>query len=381
MASLKKKITDRALELGFADIGFAPAQTLEHYLTEIESRPPGMYDFVLGPGFDLRRAARVRQKHPWAGSIIVLLRSYHRLAFPAALTGRFGRCYLVDERKAPGVEHSRLSALLDFLKAEGLRCELDLEMPARMASAAAGLTTYGQNCFVFSRRALAGSSWLESIPIVISADLSQSPAAPPELGCPDWCRGACIAACPTGALYAPLKMNPKLCIAYNTYYGPRLTPRALRAPMGQWIYGCDRCQEVCPRNQPWLNQDLAPNPELEARVQDFETEKLLAMSPEYHAERLWPWTFYISRRDTARLRMNAARALGNSQDRAKAAPLITALDHDPSPEVRAMAAWALGRLGGARARLALDAARSQAEAVVLEEIEAALGGPGFLDGA
>ncbi|MBW2407934.1 MAG: epoxyqueuosine reductase, partial [Deltaproteobacteria bacterium] len=47
--------------------------------------------------------------------------------------------------------------------------------------------------------------------------------------------------------------NPLRCIAYNSYYYKGITPLELREPMGTWVYGCDRCQEVCPPNQPWFS--------------------------------------------------------------------------------------------------------------------------------
>jgi len=111
-------------------------------------------------------------------------------------------------------------------------------------------------------------------------------------------------------------MNPKKCIAYNSYYTAGMTPLELRQPMGTRVYGCDRCQEVCPRNQPWMNQDLPDNPGLEARADDFALDVLLTMSQEHYVDKVWPMTFYISRKNIAKWRMNAARALGNLGDRA-----------------------------------------------------------------
>jgi len=369
--NLKERLRAKALELGFADAGFTTAEPLDLYIKEIDSRPE-MYDWVMTEAFNTRRGASLSGKYPWARSVMVVLRNYYRRRFPAELTGKIGRCYQVDERQEPGEERRRIQALFDFFKAENVRFHLDGEVPARMSAARAGVVTYGKNCFVFSRRAMRGASWLESLPILLDAEIEPDEPSV-EVGCPDWCKNACLAACPTGALFSPRKMNPRKCIAYQSYYGQGITPLEMRAPMGTWIYGCDRCQEVCPRNQPWMSQDLPANPALEARAGDFTLEKLLTMDAEHHASRVWPLTFYISRKNTGLLQMNAARALGNQGDRDHAPALIKSLNENPDERVRGMAAWALGRLGGgAQAVAALEAARPRADGLAAEEIARAL---------
>jgi epoxyqueuosine reductase len=240
-----------------------------------------------------------------------------------------------------------------------------------MSAARAGIVTYGKNCFVYARNSMRGASWLESVPLLL--DVAVDPDEPSiELGCPAWCKNACIAACPTGALYEPKKMNPLLCIAYNSYYGNGITPRNLREPMGTWVYGCDRCQEVCPRNRPWAQQNLPENHELTARAHDFDLATLLTMDDDHYTSRIWPLTFYISRKNTAKWQMNAARAMGNLGDRDNLAPLIRTLEESPYEIVRGMCAWALGRLGGEAARQALESRRNAEEGSVQEEIEKAL---------
>ena len=258
-----------------------------------------------------------------------------------------------------------------FLKTQGIRVWFDEELPARMAAARAGIVTYGKNCFAYARKSMRGASWLESIPLVLDAELE--PDEPSiELGCPKWCKNACIAACPTGALYAPKKMNPLRCIAYNSYYNNGITPLELREPMGTWVYGCDRCQEVCPRNQPWLNQELPQNEPLIQRTQNFSLSTLLTMKDDHYVNKVWPLAFYISRKNAAKWQMNAARALGNQGDPANVALLVQSLNNSPHAIVRGMSAWSLGRLGGARAKAALEVQRSRENGPVGEEIKQAL---------
>jgi epoxyqueuosine reductase len=285
--------------------------------------------------------------------------------------GNIGRCYQVDERKEKGIERKRLKSFFAFMQGEGIEFTLDGEIPARMAAARAGVVTYGKNCFAYAAKSMMGASWLESVPIVL--DTHVEPDEPTmELGCPDWCRNTCIAACPTKAIYAPKKMNPQRCIAYNSYYGSGITPMELREPMGIWIYGCDRCQDVCPRNQPWLNQTLPPNQPLQDRAEDFDPAILLNMTQEHYESKVWPLTFYISRKDIGKWQMNAARVMGNSFDRSYVSALTKSLAKNPYEIVRGMCAWALGRLGGPDAKQALESQLPLQDGLAADEIALAL---------
>jgi epoxyqueuosine reductase len=369
--NLKQRLVERALETGFEDVGFTTTEPLDLYIEEIESRQE-MYDWVLGAeGVDLKNGALLSGNHPWARSLMVVILNYHRRAFPPQLTGKIGRIYLVDDRQEMKDWFPRAMGFLNFLGEEGIRFHFGEEIPARMSAARAGVATYGKNCFAYARKTILGASWLVSIPILLDAEIE--PDEPSiELGCPSWCKNACIAACPTGALYAPKKMNPRKCIAYNTYYAPGITAADLREPMGTWVYGCDRCQEVCPRNQPWMNQALPENSSLMERAEDFQPDTLLTMTQEHYENKVWPLAFYIPKENIATWKMNAARALGNMGDRSHVPILAQVLAENPDETVRGMCAWALGRLDGERAKGVLESCLSREEGLVKEEIELAL---------
>jgi epoxyqueuosine reductase len=370
--SLKTRLKEKALELGFIDAGFTSVEPLDYYIKEIESRPE-MYQWTMNESFNPLRGATPTERYPWAKSMLVLLTTYFDKAFPPELTGTIGRCYLVDERKEPGEGNKRTRAYFDFLKQEGIQFRTDGETPARMSAARAGVATYGKNCFIYARKGVLESSWITSMPILLDVDIE--PDEPSiELGCPSWCKNACIAACPTGALYGPKKMNPLKCIAYNSYYSEGMTPMELREPMGTWVYGCDRCQEVCPRNQPWLNQDLPKNQPLMDRARDLDLRTFLTMDQNHYETKVWPLLFYMSQNKLDKWQMNAARALGNRGDRADIPLLIQSLSESPHKLVRAMAAWSLGKFAGDKAQTALESHRSTAEGLVKQEIEMALGG-------
>jgi epoxyqueuosine reductase len=368
---LKKRIQEKAMELGFEGVGFTGVEPFDLYIQELDSRPKGMYEWVQTDTFNIRRGAAFADKYPWAKSLVVLIRNYHKRSFPSQLLGVMGRCYQVDERKEKGEEHERLTHFFTFLKEQGVRAWFDGEVPARMSAARAGIVTYGKNCFIYARDSMRGASWLESIPLILDAEIE--PDEPTiALGCPSWCNNACVSACPTGALFAPKKMNPRLCIAYHSYYGEGLTPLKLREPMGTWLYGCDRCQEVCPRNQAWMTQALPENPRLMTRASDFDPITILTMDEEHYTKKVWPLAFYISRQKMSKWQMNAARALGNFGDRGHIPALIQAFTENPYDLVRAMSAWALGSLGGERARRTLESKRTLENDIVREEIDRAL---------
>jgi len=122
------------------------------------------------------------------------------------------------------------------------------------------LGTFGKNGLFYARNVTRGSSFV--LPVVLVVDFEFFPDEPcAVLACPDWCRNACVVACPTRALKGEGKIDPRRCISFLTYYGEGLTPLELREPMGMYVYGCDRCQNVCPRNVPWMTVEKIPIPE------------------------------------------------------------------------------------------------------------------------
>jgi epoxyqueuosine reductase len=373
--SLKQRLIEKALDVGFEDVGFGTTEPMDLYIKEYESRAD-KYEWVLitegtDVGIDLKRGALLSQNHPWARTLMVLILNYHRRHFPPQLIGKVGRLYQVEDRQEMKDWYVKVMEFLSFLGEEGVRFFVDEDIPARMAAARAGVADYGKNCFVYANRTMLGASWLISLPILLEPEIE--PNEPTiELGCPSWCKNACMAACPTGAIYAPKKMDPWRCIGFETTYGMGMTVREMREPSGTWVYGCDRCQEVCPRNQPWMNQDLPENPSLIARADDFRLETLLTMTQEHYETKVWPLLFYISTENIAKWKMAAARALGNLGDRRHVPSLIQVLSENPDETVRGMCAWALGRLGGSLAKAALESRLPRENGPAKEEIELAL---------
>jgi epoxyqueuosine reductase len=201
--------------------------------------------------------------------------------------------------------------------------------------------------------------------VVTTLDLGES--EPSRKSCGACTR--CVDVCPTRALRGDYTIDGTRCIADLTQRTDAI-PRELRALIGDWVWGCDLCQEICPptrRAPPSTIAAFAP-----ARDDAFPAliELLTMRSATFkrrYRKRAMGW------RGAAVLRRNAAVGLGNALDRAAVPALVTALAADPHPLVRGHVAWALGRIGSPAAQDALARRRgAETDATVLEEIDAAL---------
>ncbi len=366
----KQQIIEQATAIGFRQIGFTSAEPFESQRGILADRRE-FYAWAPGFGIDLFEGVDPAAILPGARSIIVLVEPYYGQAFPASMLGKFGRCYQDDDRVTKGGLSSRVADFRRFLKQNGIKAVVPFNIPQRLSAARAGLGTFGKNNFFYSNKLARCSSWVLPLPIVVDQQFEPDPPSV-EVGCPEWCKNACIAACPTRALHAPRKIDPRLCISYQTYLSEEIQPPALREQMGVWVYGCDRCQEVCPRNQPWMSQQLAVNEKVAAKAEHFELSRLLHMNREYFESFVWPHMFYTAPQDIWRWHMNVARAMGNSLDTAYVLDLERALGENPDPRVKRMCAWSLGRIGGSRAEAALNRLRREAPGELQREASEAL---------
>jgi epoxyqueuosine reductase len=206
----------------------------------------------------------------------------------------------------------------------------------------------------------------------------------------------CVTACPTGALLgrdangAPV-MDATRCISYLTIENRGPIPRALRPLIGNRVFGCDICQEVCPFTRKFATPASEPafasrgpgeapfGVQLEAGASrshpGTRSPSLIALLEMALDEAAWD-SFSsgsaIRRSGRAGFARNVCVGLGNWGSPDAVPVLLSALaDHDPL--VRAHAAWALGEVGSAGAAAALEAsADAECDPLVVEEVEAAL---------
>jgi len=164
----------------------------------------------------------------------------------------------------------------------------------------------------------------------------------------------CIEACPTGCIQEDRTIDAGRCISYLTIELKGSIPLDLRPKTGDWVFGCDICQEVCPWNQRFA--DLQPGPGLEPREE-------LAFPDLHHEIFLTPGEFNqkfknspIRRAKRRGYLRNIAVALGNLADPASVVYLEQVLLDEVEPIVRGHAAWALGQIRTRAALLALEKA-------------------------
>lgn len=181
----------------------------------------------------------------------------------------------------------------------------------------------------------------------------------------------CIQACPTDCILPDRTLDSARCISYLTIENKGEIPVDLRSKLGEWIFGCDICQQVCPWNLRFAAQN--GDPALDPQEGNGPTP--------LHAElRISPQEFNRKFKGRALLRArrrgylrNVAVALGNAQDLAALPDLRACLLHEAEPLVRAHAAWALGQFDNEEARSALTGALEvEHDPGVLAEIRHAL---------
>lgn len=373
--SLTQDIKDFGLDLGYSGVGITNADGFPDYIRDLKSRYE-MYGFYIEGPRKPFEAAYPKSFMPSAKSIIALVYDFSKKSFPEKLVGKIGRLYQSRCSNAPEhrIHGARYRLMREFLKRNGCQVADRIFIPERLTAARAGVVAYGKNSFAFADGI---GSFVALSSFVVDAELDYDRPAI-EVNCPVKCR-ACIEACPTGALYEPLKMDPRRCIAFNTfstqdglYAGvTSYIPLEIRNKMGTWVHGCDICQEVCPQNHGRSKATL-PQDEFLARVaQDFELTKLLQMTDEFYIKRVQPLMYHYIK-EKKYLQRNAAIALGNTGDSQFIPDLAQAMQ-DPEGLVRCYAAWALGKIGGNQARQILEAslARETAESV-RNEIKSAL---------
>ena len=282
------------------------------------------------------------------------------------LTGRIARY-------ARGRDYHRVmkARMRDF--AAGLAARLDMPIAARWyvddgpmldraAAARAGLGWFGKNSNILTREL---GSWVFLGQVI--TDLKIAPDAPLVKTCGSCVR--CIDACPTGAIVAPYVIDNARCISHLTIENRGAIPRDLRPLLGDWIFGCDLCQEVCPVNR---KAQPAQEPAFgKAALATADLIEILEMSETDFRERFRGTPILRAKR--IGLQRNACVALGNGKNPAAIPALDRALQQG-EPLVRGHAAWALGQIGGPAAVAALhQAAQSETDGEVLAEIRAALG--------
>jgi epoxyqueuosine reductase len=149
---------------------------------------------------------------------------------------------------------------------------------------------------------------------------------------------ACLDACPTQAFPEPFVLNATKCISYLTIELRGPIPLDLREPIGDWLYGCDVCQDVCPWNGKDRGETSFPH---DAELAALDPVELLSLDTDAFRLRFKKTSLWRNRR--AGLLRNAAIVLGNTGDE-RALPALEKAIGDAEEAVREAAAWAIERI-------------------------------------
>lgn len=338
LEALADELRQLALDAGLAAVGFAPAEPFTATREVIaERKAAGLHGDMQ---FTYRRPERSTDPNAalaGARSLIVGARSYRRADVapprtggPAARVARYAwRDHYRPLRHALGVVAARLEA-------EGYRARVladDNALVDRAAAVRAGIGFYGKSTNVL----LPGTgSWYVLGSVVTDAPLARTTPPPVPDGCGTCTR--CLDHCPTGAIVAPGVVDARRCLAWLVQ-APGVFPVAFRAALGDRIYGCDDCQEVCPPNRLHDRREppLGAHPADDAWVTVLD---VLSATDDEILRRFGRW--YVPERSARYVRRNALVVLGNVGD-GGAPEVVGALRRclvDPDPIVRAHAVWA-----------------------------------------
>jgi epoxyqueuosine reductase len=373
----KQEIISRAKELGFDLVSFTTGAPFPETQAILEERiAAGLFTGL--PWFNAERARVAGDPAnlmPTVRTIISLGISYLNTdpilpSSPGVPRGRVARyAWGVDYHQVFKEKLAALHIYVQELLGRPLEART-LADTARIVDKAvaqrAGMGWYGKNTNLLNREY---GSWLLLGELLLDIDLP--PDEPVKTHCGSCTR--CMPACPTGAIIAPGVLDCNRCISYLTIEERGPIPIDMRPHIGDWIFGCDICQEVCPVNRKAANPE---HPEFRPAAgigASPDLLELLDITEEEFRERFRKSP--VKRAKWAGLRRNVAVALGNIGDPVAVPALVRALNSEAAL-VRGHAAWALGRIGGAEARQALcERQLLESDGWVREELELALGGP------
>ena len=318
-------------ELGIDVVGAAPAAPYDETERHIrERRERGLFADMRFTMAQPDTSCHPERLFPTARTVVSAALCYYAPAGGAAPgRGRLAR-YTWDDR------YAELREKLDEL-GRRLGGEYQVLVDAnqhvdREGAVRAGVGFYGKNTLVISRT---HGSWVVLGTLVSSAEVEPTP--PLELDCGS-CR-ICIDACPTGALDEPGTVDSTRCLSYWTQ-APGSIPEEYRADLGDQVYGCDVCQDVCPWNRGVEKRRATAEPPPGAEATVDLVQWLAADGGELirRYDRL-----YVPRNDPRYLRRNALVALGNTGG-PEHRDVVAAYADDADPLVSEHARWALERM-------------------------------------
>jgi epoxyqueuosine reductase len=356
--NLSERTKSRAVELGFDLVGIAPAGVAPHAEEYADWIAAGMMGEMAYLARDPDRRSDLDRVLPNARSVIVVGLSYYTIDLPDDIKHDPSRGLIA--RYAWGVDYHdvmtpRLEELAQFVREESRKTGIPVPVETKVYvdtgpvlerdwALTAGLGFIGKNTCLINPRM---GSWLFLGVVITDALLTPNPS--PNLGegrraargegvsCGTCTR--CLTACPTHAFPAPHVLDARKCISYLTIELKGSIPVELRPLMGNYIFGCDICQDVCP----WPKRFATPTKERAFYPIDLDraAPKLvdLAQLSEEKFKQRFAGTPILRAKRRGLLR-NVAVALGNWGS-IEAREALKMLADDPDPLIAEHARWSL----------------------------------------
>ncbi len=368
MSSLIAQIKGEARALGFEIVGITSADMLAR--DDEAFRQWREAGFAADMDYMQRRThlhARPAALVPSSLSIITLAINYYATAPEFSHENRYGRI----ARYAWGRDYhlvvrprlERLAARIEKLAGRRLhhRSFVDaVPLLERALAARAGLGFFGKNTNLLLPQR---GSWFFLSEILIDLEL---PAEDRQVKISCGTCNRCLDACPTNAFAAPYSLDSRRCISYLTIENRGAIPRELRRGLGEWIFGCDICQTVCPFNR-FSSDTLWPELRPEAGVGErLDLVELLSIATDQEFRARFRGT-PLTRPKRRGLLRNAAIVAANIEAATAAPALAERISHDPEPLIRSHALWALAQLDPQKAARLIEKSLLDCDPQVREE--------------
>ncbi len=335
------KVRNKALEIGFDQCGIIKINEVKEYSGQLLDKQNNFPE--VKPFYDhLAKLAFPETRYEWAKSIVVCVKNYGKYKIPRHLDGIISKFYLFDYKwKNYSEDFQRIEIFDKYLSENGIKAEKDPAFgvaPSRLCAVKANLGIIRRNNFFYNNN---GSwNWIE---IWVTDQIMEFKEEKAEIEeCPEECR-ECIKACPTNALCKPYFTNILTCVTRLSYGTRGVTPQPLREKMKTWIYGCDECQNACPKNKDkWKeNEEFKYPPDF---INKISLEEIVSSDTEILKNMFHPVFSFINRDRIWVWKCNALIAMANKYKPEYKKHIVNSLESD-NENIRETAKWAKEKIG------------------------------------